>query len=154
MPSSSCGAPGTVQPSIGSPSSSNDVLPSPVETTMSSMNTPGNCWRPQSLSDVIETSTCVPAYAERSTWNCCQPPELPFAAFHVAGRAGRAARARGRVERLVVGQERVQHVGRVGRVAPAARAGLVVARSLDVWPLRSGSVVQSSWPTVCASTIM
>ena len=49
---------------------------------MSSMNTPGNCWKPQSLSEVIETSTCGPGYAERSTWNCCQPLELPFAAFH------------------------------------------------------------------------
>ena len=50
---------------------------------MSSMNTPGNCWKPQSLSAVIEISTCVPAYAERSISNCCQPLELPFAAFHM-----------------------------------------------------------------------
>ncbi len=57
MPSSSWGAPGIVQPSFWSPSSSNDVLPSPVETTMSSMKTPGNCCSPQSLRTVIETST-------------------------------------------------------------------------------------------------
>jgi hypothetical protein len=37
------------------------VLPSPVETAMSSMKTPGNCWKPQSLTEVIETSTCRPA---------------------------------------------------------------------------------------------
>jgi len=29
-------------------SSSNDVLPSPVEVSTSSTNTPGNCWKPQS----------------------------------------------------------------------------------------------------------
>src|SRR5215211_1807525 len=82
MPCGSCGAPGMVQPSIGSPSSSNEVLPSPVETAMSSMNTPGNCWKPQSLSDVIDSSTCLPAYCDRSTCHCCQPLELPLAAFH------------------------------------------------------------------------
>src|ERR671924_15381 len=80
-PASSCGAPGTVQPSIGSASSSNDVLPSPVEVVMSSMKTPGNCWRPQSLSAVIDTSTCLPANGARSNSSCCQPPEPPFAAF-------------------------------------------------------------------------
>jgi hypothetical protein len=61
MPWVSWGAPGTVQPSSGSASSSNEVLPSPVETAMSSMKTPGNCWKPQSLTEVIETSTCRPA---------------------------------------------------------------------------------------------
>jgi hypothetical protein len=40
-----------------SPSSSNEVLPSPVETSMSSTNAPGNCWKPQSLTEVIEIST-------------------------------------------------------------------------------------------------
>ena len=49
---------------------------------MSSMNTPGNCWKPQSLSEVIEISTWLPANCARSTSNCCQPLELPFAAFH------------------------------------------------------------------------
>jgi hypothetical protein len=43
IPSGSCGAPGTVRSSIGSLSSSNEVLPSPVETSMSSMKTPANC---------------------------------------------------------------------------------------------------------------
>ena len=45
------------------------------------MNTPGNCWKPQSLRDVIEISTGLPANCVRSTWNCCQPLELPFAAL-------------------------------------------------------------------------
>ena len=50
---------------------------------MSSMNTPGNCWRPQSLTEVIETSTCESSgNPPRSTSNCCQPLELPLAAFH------------------------------------------------------------------------
>ena len=49
---------------------------------MSSMNTPGNCWKPQSLTEVIEISTCGPRLAGMSTSNCCQPLELPFAAFH------------------------------------------------------------------------
>jgi hypothetical protein len=37
------GAPGTVQPSSVSPSASNEVVPSPVETTTSSTNTPAPC---------------------------------------------------------------------------------------------------------------
>ena len=39
------GAPGTVQPSSSLPSSSNDVDPSPVETTTSSTTTPLNWYR-------------------------------------------------------------------------------------------------------------
>jgi hypothetical protein len=35
------GGPPAVQPSSGSPSASNEVLPSPVDTTMSSTKTPG-----------------------------------------------------------------------------------------------------------------
>ena len=42
------GAPGTVQPSSVFPSSSKDVVPSPVETSMSSTKTPGN-WKRSSL---------------------------------------------------------------------------------------------------------
>jgi hypothetical protein len=42
------GASGVVHPSSVLPSSSNEVLPSPVETTTSSMPTPGN-WTQQSL---------------------------------------------------------------------------------------------------------
>ena len=49
---------------------------------MSSMNTPGNCWKPQSLSAVIEISTCGPSSSGMLISNCCQPLELPFAAFH------------------------------------------------------------------------
>ncbi len=42
------GAPGTVQPSHVSPSASNEVVPAPVETTMSSTNAPEN-WTDSSL---------------------------------------------------------------------------------------------------------
>jgi hypothetical protein len=42
------GGPGTVQPSRGDPSASNDVVPSPVETTTSSTKTPGS-WNDSSL---------------------------------------------------------------------------------------------------------
>jgi hypothetical protein len=42
------GAPGTVQPSIVLPSASNEVVPAPVETTMSSTNAPDN-WTRSSL---------------------------------------------------------------------------------------------------------
>ena len=37
------GAPGTVQPSNVFPSFSKEVVPAPVETTMSSTNAPGSC---------------------------------------------------------------------------------------------------------------
>jgi hypothetical protein len=37
----------------------------------------------QSLTYAIDTSTDLPAYAPRSTFHCCQPAELPDAAFHV-----------------------------------------------------------------------
>ena len=42
------GAPGTVQPSKTSPSSSKEVVPSPVELTMSSTNSPFR-WTTSSL---------------------------------------------------------------------------------------------------------
>ncbi len=42
------GAPVTAQPSRGSPSASKEVLPSPVETSMSSTATPGS-WYTSSL---------------------------------------------------------------------------------------------------------
>src|SRR5215468_9162350 len=60
---------------------SKDVLPSPVETAMSSTNMPSP-WVAQSLTYVIDTSAVLPANAERSTSHCCQPAELPDAAFH------------------------------------------------------------------------
>ena len=31
----------------------------------------------------METSTCLPAYADRSMSHSCQPAELPLAACHV-----------------------------------------------------------------------
>ena len=37
----------------------------------------------QSLAYAIETSTCLPAYRERSTDHCSQPFERPEAAFQV-----------------------------------------------------------------------
>ncbi len=43
LPGLPAGAPGTVQPSSVSPSSSNEVVPAPVEDSMSSMNTPWAC---------------------------------------------------------------------------------------------------------------
>src|SRR6476469_10558643 len=61
---------------------SKDVLPSPVDTAMSSTNMP-RPWVAQSLTYEIATSAVVPANAERSTSHCCQPPELPDAAFQV-----------------------------------------------------------------------
>src|SRR5215470_5643754 len=60
---------------------SNDVLPSPVDTTMSSTNMPSP-WVAQSLAYAIDTSTVLPANALRSTSHCCQPAEFPDAAFH------------------------------------------------------------------------
>ena len=48
LPGLVAGAPGTVQPSSGSESASNEVFPSPVETTMSSTNAP-LCWTISSL---------------------------------------------------------------------------------------------------------
>ena len=60
---------------------SNEVVPWPVDTSMSSTKTPSP-WMAQSLAYAIETSTWPPAYADRSTDHCCQPPELPDAAFH------------------------------------------------------------------------
>ena len=47
---------------------SNEVVPSPVETTMSSTNVPSP-WIDQSLTYAMETSTWVPA-ADRSTDHC------------------------------------------------------------------------------------
>ena len=80
------GAPGTVQPSIVSPSFSNDVVPVPVETTMSSTKTP--CfWKRSSLAyrwrrrrpcprrptgrrSTARTRRCVPS--GRSTRRSCR----------------------------------------------------------------------------------
>src|SRR5919206_1706231 len=68
--------PVTAQP----PSPSSKDVVAPVETAVSSMNTPSPCVA-QSLTYAIETSTCLPAKVDRSTDHCCQPPELPEAAF-------------------------------------------------------------------------
>jgi hypothetical protein len=67
-----------VHPSIPA---SKEVVPSPVETSMSSTKTP-RPWVAQSLAYAIDTSTFFPAKRERSTDHCCHPPELPEAAFH------------------------------------------------------------------------
>src|SRR6266508_5508364 len=75
------GGPATVQPPR---SDSNEVsvdVPSTI-TEVSSMNEPMPCV-PQSLAYEIDTSTCLPAYADRSIDHSCQPPELPVAAFQV-----------------------------------------------------------------------
>src|SRR5204863_8797808 len=73
--------PVTAQPSRTSSSSSNEVVPAPVETATSSTKSPRPCVA-QSLTYVIHTSTCLAAYAPRLTDHCCQPFEDPEAAFH------------------------------------------------------------------------
>src|SRR4029453_367177 len=75
------GASCVVQPSLPL---SKDVVPSPVETSMSSTKTPSP-WKAQSLTYVIDTSTCCPANPERSTFHCSQPPAFPLDAFHTPG---------------------------------------------------------------------
>jgi hypothetical protein len=52
-----------------SPSFSNDVVPAPVETTMSSTKTPGYCTR-SSLAYVIESSTFWLGKPARLTRHC------------------------------------------------------------------------------------
>ena len=54
------GAPGTVHPSIVSPSASKPVSPAVPGTSMSSIATPGNC-TDGSLAYEIDTCTSVPA---------------------------------------------------------------------------------------------
>src|SRR5215218_8937305 len=71
------GGPVTCQPPVSVPS--NDVVP--PGHAMSSRNTPRFCV-PQSLMYAIEISTVLPAYVLRSIDHCCQPFELPDAAFH------------------------------------------------------------------------
>ena len=73
------GASGVVQPSRVSPSSSNDVEPAPVDTTMSSMPTPVP-WTQQSLAYVIETSN---EPGGSLTFHDSQPSLCPLLAFHV-----------------------------------------------------------------------
>ena len=63
------GAPGTVQPSIGLPSASNDVVPWPPGPTMSSTQTPGSATT-SSAAYVSEISICWPAYSDRSIRHC------------------------------------------------------------------------------------
>ena len=60
---------------------SKEVVPWPVDTSMSSTKTPSP-WVAQSLMYAIETSAWPPAYADRSTDHCCQPAELPESAHH------------------------------------------------------------------------
>src|SRR3954451_3906484 len=86
------GGPPICQPPVSPPS--NEVKP--PGQTRSSRNTPRFCV-PQSLTYAIEISTVLPAQLSRSIDHCCQPPELPVAAFqtpvvpvdvHVAGFPG------------------------------------------------------------------
>src|SRR4051794_14972302 len=76
------GAPLGVQPPLPS---SNDVVSAapPRVTVTSSSRTPGISPNDQSEISVIETSTCLPAKAPRSTCHCSYPDEPPLAAFHV-----------------------------------------------------------------------
>src|SRR5215218_3626097 len=71
------GGPAICQPPV-SPAS-NEV--EPPGQAMSSRNTPRFCV-PQSLTYAIEISTVSPAQSSRLIDHCCQPPELPEAAFH------------------------------------------------------------------------
>ena len=56
LPGDPAGGPATLQPFIGSAPGSKEVLPSPVDTTMSSTKTPGS-WTTSSLAYEMETST-------------------------------------------------------------------------------------------------
>ena len=70
-------------PIVHPPSSvSNEVavVSPPAVTSVSSTQAP-RPWTAGSLATVIDTSTCLPANCDRSTRHCCQPPELPVAAF-------------------------------------------------------------------------
>src|SRR3954451_8090742 len=71
------GGPAICQPPVSPPS--NEV--EPPGHAKSSRNTP-RFWVPQSLMYATEISTVLPAYFERSILHCCQPLELPEAAFH------------------------------------------------------------------------
>src|SRR5215204_3389673 len=71
------GGPLAAHPPVSLPS--NDVEPSPVDTTTSSTKAPRPCVA-QSLAYEMNTSTSWPWNAPRSTVHCCQPPELPLAA--------------------------------------------------------------------------
>ena len=134
------GAPGTVQPSNVSPSSSNDVVPSPVETATSSTKAP------DALHDVVAR------VADR----------------HLDGAAGERRQVDGPLLVAVAGPgRRPPLAGGAARSACHRRPVSGSARGTDAGPTRTGrrsrcpgwcarsesaSVVQSSCPTVCAST--
>ena len=74
--------PGAGPATVQSPRSlSNDSVEPSVDTVMSSTNDPMPC-TPQSLTYEIDTSTWLPAYADRSMLQFSQPLERPDAAFH------------------------------------------------------------------------
>ena len=81
LPGLPSGAPVTVQPSNSSPSASNDVVPSPVETTTSSTKTPCTGMM-KSDATARATSTLWPAHADRSTTHRSHPSLEPLAAHH------------------------------------------------------------------------
>src|SRR5690606_16703332 len=107
-------------------------------TAASSRKTPAP-WVAQSLTYVIETSTCLPAYGVRSIRHCCQPPELPEAAFQEP--EAPVGSQFGPWYRWVNGWMLLQPDWQLLPV------------SWLVWPFASGSVVQSSPPAVRASTM-
>ena len=136
------GAPGTVQPSKVSPSSSNDVVPGAGRHDDVVDEHAGP------LDDVVAGVADRHLDVARRRRRTGRPPTArsrrwrPLAAHQSPGVPGRRAGAVA-VVGLVVLEERVQSRARTGRTKPV---------SWLVWPLRSGSVVQSSCPTVWAST--
>ena len=105
---------------------------------MSSMNTPGNMLQAP-VAQRGDRDLDLGARERRQV----DLELLPAARAAVGGvpdaaRAGRAALPGRGVERLVVRQERVQHVRRIVQVAPAARARLVVAQVVRGVPVQVG----------------
>src|SRR5919108_979765 len=88
----------------------------------------------------METSTCLPAYADRSISQSSQPSERPECAFHSPPVSALAPEQSAPWYRSSHGWSSNQPAGQLSPV------------ELSVCPFASGSVVQSSSPTVCAST--
>src|SRR5829696_2378624 len=78
--------PGGGSPIVQPPRSvSNDVAATDAPSSLTSVSSTQRPrpWTAGSVATVIDTSTCLPAYADRSIRQSVQPPELPVAAFHV-----------------------------------------------------------------------
>ena len=113
---------------------SNEVVPSPVDTSMSSTNTPSPCDRP--VADVRDRHLDRAAGVRRQVDRPLLPaPELPDAAFHAPVVP---------VGVQVVSSTTSGSSRAAGAARPAGRAAL--AGLCVVFPLTSGSVVQSSRP--------